>query len=47
MALAIAEDGMEATAVKRVVTVLKVDEVKAFGKAGVKKGDVIETVNGE
>jgi hypothetical protein len=42
-----AEDGLEATAEKGVVTVAKVDEKKAFGKAGVKTGDVIETINGE
>jgi hypothetical protein len=42
-----AEDGLEATAVKGVVTVSKVDEKKPFAVAGVKKGDVIEKVNGE
>ena len=42
-----AEDGLEATAEKGVVTVSKVDEKKAFGQAGLQKGDVIETINGE
>lgn len=41
------EDGLEASAEKGLVTVSKVDEKQPFGKAGVAKGDVIETVNGE
>lgn len=41
------EDGLEATADKGVVTVKAVDGKKAFAKAGVAKGDVIERVNGE
>ena len=41
-----AKDGLEATADKEVVTVSKLDEKKPFAKAGVKKGDVIESING-
>ncbi len=41
------EDGLEVTTDKGVVTVGTVDEAKPFAKAGVKKGDVIERVNGE
>jgi S1-C subfamily serine protease len=42
-----AEDGLEATAEKGVVTVSKLDEKKPFAKAGVQNGDVIESINGE
>lgn len=42
-----AEDGLTTTAKKGVVTVSKVDEAKALGKAGVKAGDVIESINGQ
>lgn len=44
-----AEDGLEATAdrKKESVTVAKLDERKAFAKAGVKTGDEIEAINGE
>jgi len=41
------EDGLEATADKGVVMVKALDEKKPFAVAGVKKGDVIEKVNGE
>jgi PDZ domain len=41
------EDGLEATAEKEVVTVKAVDEKKPFSKAGVKKGDVVESINGQ
>ena len=41
------EDGLEAMAEKGVVTVTKLDAKKAFGVAGLKKGDVIVSINGE
>lgn len=41
------EDGLTATARKDVVTVSKLDAKKPFAKAGVKEGDVIESINGQ
>jgi hypothetical protein len=41
-----AEDGLTATAEKAGVTVSKLDEKKPFAVAGLKTGDVIETING-
>lgn len=41
------EDGLTATAIKEVVTVSKLDAKKPFAKAGVKEGDVIESINGQ
>jgi hypothetical protein len=43
----VAEDGLTATAEKAGVTVSKLDDKKPFAAAGLKTGDVIETVNGE
>jgi PDZ domain len=42
-----AEDGVEVSVEKNVVTVVKLDATKPFAKAGVKEGDIVEAVNAE